>query len=221
MSASVNHLEERTQDPSELLGHILPSAITLALMLRHKKMAAWLRAEFEGHQDREQAPPYRRDLPGHIVARSPQYGWIPAPVNEQQKQEFGHLDVLDAAKSLEKICLTSRKGDGNRVLLSQDDMVALQKQINLSAELAINLSRDVYSKLLRTIRGTIYLWAQELMARGLSGDHNHYSQDERALVTDLDDPERFWRRAMEEVDALPVADVKPAGFFERVFGRAS
>ncbi|WP_138439154.1 AbiTii domain-containing protein [Marinobacter alexandrii] len=221
MSASVNHLEERTQDPSELLGHILPSAITLALMLRHKKMAGWLRAEFEGHQDREQAPPYRRDLPGHIVARSPQYGWIPAPVNEQQKQEFGHLDVLDAAKSLEKICLTSRKGDGNRVLLSQDDMVALQKQINLSAELAINLSRDVYSKLLRTIRGTIYLWAQELMARGLSGDHNHYSQDERALVTDLDDPERFWRRAMEEVDALPVADVKPAGFFERVFGRAS
>lgn len=221
MSASVNHLEERTQDPSELLGHILPSAITLALMLRHKKMAGWLRAEFEGHQDREQAPPYRRDLPGHIVARSPQYGWIPAPVNEQQKQEFGHLDVLDAAKSLEKICLTSRKGDGNRVLLSQDDMVALQKQINLSAELAINLSRDVYSKLLRTIRGTIYLWAQELMARGLSGDHNHYSQDERALVTDLDDPERFWRRAMEELDALPVADVKPAGFFERVFGRAS
>lgn len=50
---------------------------------------------------------------------------------------------------------------------------------------------------------------------GLSGDHNHYSQDERALATDLDDPERFWRRAMDEVDDLPVADVKPAGFFER------
>ncbi|WP_203300064.1 hypothetical protein [Marinobacter sediminum] len=221
MSASVNHLEERTKDPSELLGHILPSAIALALMLRHKKMAAWLRAEFEGYQDRDQTPPYRRDLPGHIVARSPQYGWIPAPVNETQKKEFGHLDVIDDAKSMEKVCLTSRKGDGNRVLLTQDDMAVLQQQINLSAELAINLSRDVYSRLLRTVRGTVYLWTQELMARGLSGDHNHYSQDERALVTDLDDPERFWRRAMEEVDDLPVADVKPAGFFERVFGRAS
>lgn len=221
MSASVNHLEERTKDASELLGRILPSAIALALMLRHKKMAAWLRAEFEGYQDRDQAPPYRRDLPGHIVARSPQYGWIPAPVNETQKKEFGHLDVLDDAKSMEKVCLTSRKGDGNRVLLTQDDMAVLQQQINLSAELAINLSREVYSRLLRTIRGTVYLWTQELMARGLSGDHNHYSQDERALVTDLDDPERFWRRAMDEVDDLPVADVKPAGFFERVFGRAS
>ncbi len=221
MSASVNHLEERTRDATELLGHILPSAIALALMLRHKKMAAWLRAEFEGYEERKLAPPYRRDLPGHIVARSPQYGWIPAPVNEQQKQEFGHLDVTDDAKSLEKICLTSKKGHGNRVALSQDDMLVLQRQINLSAELAINMSRDAYNRLLRTIRGSVYLWTQELMARGLSGDHNHYNQDERALVADLDDPERFWRRAMDEVDSLPVADVKPAGFFERVFGRAS
>lgn len=52
------------------------------------------------------------------------------------------------------------------MLLTQDDMVELQQQINLSAELAINLSRDVYSRLLRTIRGTVYLWTQELMARG-------------------------------------------------------
>lgn len=221
MSASVNHLEERTRDGSELLGHILPSAIALALMLRHKKMAAWLRAEFEGYEEAKLAPPYRRDLPGHIVARSPQYGWIPAPVNEQQKQEFGHLDVLDDAKSLEKICITSKKGDGNRVMLHGEDMATLQQQINLSAELAINMSREVYNRLLRTIRATVYLWSQELMARGLSGDHNHYSQSERELVADLDDPERFWRQAMDEVDSLPVADVKPAGFFERVFGRAS
>jgi len=221
MSASVNHLEERTRDGSELLGHILPSAIALALMLRHKKMAAWLRAEFEGYKEAKLAPPYRRDLHGHIVARSPQYGWIPAPVNTQQRNEFGHLDVLDDAKSLERICITSKKGDGNRVLLSGEDMATLQRQINLSAELGINISRDVYNRLLRTIRATVYLWSQELMARGLSGDHNHYSPSERELVADLDDPERFWRQAMDEVDSLPVADVKPAGFFERMFGRAS
>lgn len=221
MSASVNHVEERTQDSSELLETIMPSAITLAMMLRHKKMAAWLRSEFDGYQDCTSAPPYRRDLPGHIVARSPQYGWIPAPVNEQQKKEYGHLDLTEGTKVLEKVCVNSKKGDGNRVLLDQDDMVVLQKQINLSAELAINLSRDVYSRLLRTVRAAIYLWSQELMAKGLDGDHNHYSPDERALVTDLDDPERFWRKAMDELDQLPIPDVKPAGFFERVFGRAS
>ncbi|MBW4934014.1 AbiTii domain-containing protein [Marinobacter sp. F4206] len=221
MSASVNHLEERTQDPSELLENIMPSAITLAMMLRHKKMATWLRAEFDGYQDREQAPPYRRDLPGHIVARSPQYGWIPAPVNDQQKQEYGHLDLIEGTKALEKICVNSKKGDGNRVLLNREDMLVLQNQINLSAELAINISRDQYCRLLRTVRGSIYLWTRELMAKGLSGEHNHYSPDERALVADLDDPDRFWRNAMDELDNLPVADVKPAGFFERVFGRAS
>ena len=43
MSASVNHLEERTQDSAELLEEIMPSAITLAMMLRHRTMAAWLR----------------------------------------------------------------------------------------------------------------------------------------------------------------------------------
>lgn len=221
MSTSVDHLQERTQDASDLLTDIVPSAITLATMLRHRKMAAWLREEFDGYTDKDKAPPYRRDLPGHIVARSPQYGWIPAPVNTQQKNEFGHLDVLDDAKSLERICITSKKGDGNRVLLSGEDMATLQRQINLSAELGINISRDVYNRLLRTIRATVYLWSQELMARGLNGDHNHYSPSERELVADLDDPERFWRKAMDEVDSLPVADVKPAGFFERMFGRAS
>jgi len=35
MSASVNHLDERTQDSGELLEDIMPSAITLAMMLHH------------------------------------------------------------------------------------------------------------------------------------------------------------------------------------------
>ena len=43
MSTSVNHLDERTRDSSDLLEEIMPSAITLAMMLRHRKMAAWLR----------------------------------------------------------------------------------------------------------------------------------------------------------------------------------
>ncbi|KKL17631.1 hypothetical protein LCGC14_2483620, partial [marine sediment metagenome] len=47
MSASANHLDERTRDSGELLDDIMPSAITLAMMLRHKKMAAWLRSEFD------------------------------------------------------------------------------------------------------------------------------------------------------------------------------
>ncbi|MBQ0832340.1 hypothetical protein [Marinobacter sp.] len=221
MSASVNHLSERTQDSAELLEDIMPSAITLAMMLRHKKVAAWLRAELDGYQDRDAAPPYRRDLPGHIVAKSPQYGWIPAPVSDQQTQEFAHLDLTDGTKSLEKICVNSKKGDGTRLLLDADDMAILQKQINLSAELAINLSRDTYSRLLKTVRGAIYLWTQALIEKGMAGEHNHYSPEERAQVVELDTPEHFWRKAMDEIDALPMPEVRSAGFFERMFGRAS
>jgi len=219
MSTSVNHLDERTRDSAELLEEIMPSAITLAMMLRHRKIAAWLRTEFDGYQDLEAAPPYRRQLRGHIVAKSPQYGWIPAPMEDKQKEEFGHMDLLDGVKALEKVCLSCKKGDGNRVLLAKEDMAVLQKQINLTAELAINLSRDVYCRLLRTVRGAIYLWTQELMAEGIAGEHNHYSPEERAKVAQLDDPEKFWRRALEEVDNLPVPDVREVGFFERVFGR--
>jgi hypothetical protein len=72
----------------------------------------------------------------------------------------------------------------------------------------------------RTVRAAIYLWTQELMAEGIAGEHNHYSPDERAKVAHLDDPEKFWRRAMDEVDSLPIPDVRVTGFFERVFGRA-
>lgn len=221
MSASINHLSERTQDSGELLEDIMPSAITLAMMLRHKKMAAWLRSELDGYQDHDAAPPYRRDLSGHIVAKSPQYGWIPAPVSDQQTQELAHLDLTEGTKALEKICVNSKKGDGNRLLLDPEDMAVLQKQINLNAELAINLSRDVYSHIIKTVRGAVYLWTQALMEKGLEGEHNHYSREERAVVVDLDTPEHFWRMAMGEQGTLPIPDVRSAGFFERMFGRAS
>lgn len=220
MSTSVDHLLERTQDSSDLLADITPSAITLATMLRHRKMAAWLRAEFDGYTDKAITPPYRLDLPGHIVAKSPQYGWIPAPVNEQQTKEFGHLDILEGTKALEQVCLNCKKGNGNRVLLEQSDMASLQKQINLSAELAINISREVYCRLLRTVRAAIYLWANALMEAGVAGEHNHYTPEERKLVEHLDDPQTFWRQAMDQLDNLPVPDVRELGLLERVFGRA-
>jgi len=220
MSTSVDHLMERTQDASDLLADIVPSAITLATMLRHRQMAAWLRAEFDGYPDIDKAPPYRLDLPGHIVAKSPQYGWIPAPVNETQTKEFGHLNLMEGVKELEHTCLSCKKGNGNRVLLDKEAMSDLQKQINLSAELAINLSREVYCRLLRTLRATLYLWAEQLMDAGISGDHNHYSPEERKLVSHLDTPEAFWRKAMQELDTVPVADVRELGFLERMFGRA-
>ncbi len=221
MSASVDHLQERTQKSSEYLEGIMPSAITLAMMLRHKKMAAWLRCELEGYQDLETAPPYRHSLPGHIVAKSPQYGWIPAPVNDQQTQDYGHVDLLDGTRVVEKICANSKKGDGNRILLEPEVMAVLQKQINLTAELAINVSRDAYNRVLRIVRAAIYLWTNELLERGLQGEHNHFSVEQRNSVADLDDPERFWRHAMENVDDLPIPDVKSIGFLDRVFGRAS
>lgn len=219
MSEPVNHLEERTRDANELLEAIMPSAITLAMMLRHRKMATWLRTEFEGYSDSTQAPPYRRGLPGHIVARSPQYGWIPAPVDDKQKLDYGHLDLTDGIKALEKICLNCKKGNGNRVLLPPDDMANLQSRINLSAELAINVSRDTYSGVLKAVRAAIYLWTQELMAKGVGGEHNSFSAEERNKVATLDEPEQFWRRAVSELDNLPIPDTREVGFFERVFGR--
>lgn len=220
MSTSVDHLQERTQDASDLLTDIVPSAITLATMLRHRKMAAWLREEFDGYADKDKAPPYRRDLPGHIVAKSPQYGWIPAPVDERQTAEYGHLDLPEGIKALEQVCLNCKKGNGHRVLLDKGDMALVQKQINLKAELAINISREVYCRLLRTIRSAIYLWTESLTDAGMTGEHNHYSPEERKIVEHLDTPEAFWRQAMEQVDELPVPDVRELGFLERMFGRA-
>lgn len=206
--------------PATLLTDIVPSAITLATMLRHRKMAAWLREEFDGYTDGDKAPPYRRDLAGHIVAKSPQYGWIPAPVDERQTAAYGHLDLPEGIKSLEQVCLNCKKGNGNRVLLEKDVMENVQKQINLKAELAINLNREVYCRLLRTIRAAIYLWTEALAGAGITGEHNHYSPEERKAVEHLDNPQAFWRKAMEQLDELPIPDVKELGFLERMFGRA-
>lgn len=199
----------------------MPSAITLAMMLRQRNMVAWMRAEFDGYADPASLPPYRTGLPGHIVARSPQYGWIPAPVNDKQKQEFGRRDMLEGIRSLEKTCLGCKKGTGNRVVLDKEEMAGLQAQINLTAELAITISRESYCKLLRVTRSALYLWCQDLMAAGINGDHNSYSAQEREGVAHLDAPETFWRQAMDSNSELPIPDVREVGFFDRFFGRAS
>jgi len=81
MPVSATQLEERTQDSSELLEGIMPSAITFAMMLRHKNMSAWLRAEFDGYENADAALPYRRGLPGHIVANSPPV-WLDSSAGE-------------------------------------------------------------------------------------------------------------------------------------------
>lgn len=219
MAAPIEHLDERLQDQSELLEEIMPSAITLAMMLRQRKMASWMRTEFDGYSDPSDLPPYRRDIAGHIVARSPQYGWIPAPLDDQQKQDFGHRDMLEGVKSLEKTCLSCKKGTGSRIVFDKEEMASLQAQINLKAELAITISRTSYAKLIRVVRSALYLWCQELMAEGIGGDHNSFSVKERESAAHLDDPEHFWRQALESNGDIPVPDVREVGFFDRFFGR--
>ncbi|GGY75125.1 AbiTii domain-containing protein [Marinobacter zhanjiangensis] len=219
MSAPVDRLQERVVDASEPLADIMPSAITLAMMLRHRNTASWLRSEFEGYDQAAELPGYRHDVNGHIVARSPQYGWIPAPIDRHQLRQFGHLDLRDDVPGLEQTCLNCKKGTGHRISLPGDQLLELQHKINLSAELAINISRSTYCQLLKTIRGSLYLWTSAILEAGLSGDHNAFSQDEKEKVACLDNPDRFWREAMASVDDLPVPGVREAGFLERMFGR--
>lgn len=221
MSAPVDHLQERLLDAGETLTDIMPSAITLAMMLRHRSMAAWLRREFEGYAPETELPGYRHDVSGHIVARSPQYGWIPAPVDEHQLKQFGHLDLREGVSELEKTCMNCKKGNGHRIALPPEQLRGLQQKINLTAELAINVSRTTYCDVIRTIRGTLYLWTTAVVDSGLAGDHNSFTREEKEQVASLDQPDRFWREATESLARLPVPTVREAGFLERMFGRAS
>lgn len=220
MSAPVDALEQRARDANEPLEEILPAAITLALMVRHRTMASWLRTEFAGYGEEAELPPYRQARPGHLVAKSPQYGWIPAPVDEKQHEEDGCVDMSEGVRSLEKTCLACKKGSGKQLPLDPERMAVIQSHINLNAEIAVTVSRQTYSDLLRLIRATVYLWAVDLMNAGFGGERNAFSASEREQAADMDTPEAYWRRAMDEVDSLPVPGVREAGFFERVFGNA-
>ncbi|WP_336366144.1 AbiTii domain-containing protein [Marinobacter sp. C2H3] len=220
MSASVEQLEARLLDGADTLTDIIPSAITLAMMLRHRNLAAWLRSEFDGYPDSDKVPDYRRQCPGHIVARSPQYGWIAAPISEEQKAEFGHLDLTDGIKALESACQGLKKGSSQRVTLEPEQMAALKAGLKLNADLAISLSRQTYSELLRTVRGALLLWARDLRAKGIAGEHTHYEKDERQTVAALDTPDHYWQQAWHQLDALGVPDVREVGLLGRFFGKA-
>lgn len=219
MSASINHLEERIKDEGDPLFEIMPAAITLAMMLRHRKLAGWLRVEFEGYPEGESLPPYRREIAGHIMAKFPQYGWIPAPVDKQQNLDFGCVDISEGVKVAERVCMNCKKGTGNQIKLCPERLALLRSQINQTGDLAITISRVSYCKMLRTIRSAVYLWSLELIELGLTGDHNSFKEADKVKAAHLDNPEVFWRRAMEEEANLPIPDVRSSGFFERMFGR--
>lgn len=220
MGAPVDSLEQRVRDAQDPLEEILPASITLALMLRNRKMGNWLQNEFAGYSEDAELPDYRLDLPGHLMTRSPQYGWIPAPVSEEQNRKEAHMDLRDGLRSLEKTCLRYRKDSFIQHALSADEMRELQTRVNLSTDLAIAINRETYSDLLRLIRATVYLWALDLIEAGLGGERNSFNTSEREQAAAMDDPEHYWKRAMEEYAGLPVPGIRQAGVLERFFGNA-
>ncbi len=219
MSAPVDNLQARLLDASETLAELMAPAITLATMLHHRRMAAWMRREHEGYAPEANLPGYRYDVRGQIMARSPQYGWIPAPVDRYQLAQFGRLNLYDGVAVLERACMNGRKGNSQRVTLPPAELQNLQQKLNLSAELAINLSRDHYCDIIRTIRGALYLWTLALVDAGLTGDHNGLTAEEQERAARLDQPDHFWREAMVSLQKLPIPAVREARFLERMFGR--
>ena len=220
MGAPVDALEQRVRDVQDPLEAILPASITLSLMLRNRKMGSWLQNEFAGYSDDSELPDYRQDLPGHLMTRSPQYGWIPAPVSEEQDRKEAHTDLREGVRSLEKTCLRYRKDSYIQHPLGADEMRELQNRINLTTDLAITINRETYAELLRLVRSTIYLWTLDLIEAGFSGEHNSFSTPEREQAATMDDPEHYWRRAMDEHANLPVPGLRQAGVLERFFGNA-
>lgn len=219
MSAPVDSLKARLLDATEPLAELMAPAITLATMVRHRRMAAWIRREYEGYAPETNLPGYRYDVRGQIVARSPQYGWIPAPVDRHQLAQFGRLNLYEGVAALERTCMNGRRGNSHRVALPPAELQNLQQKLNLSAELAINLSRDRYCDIIRTIRGTLYLWTLEMADAGLTGNLNSSTTEELERAARLDQPDHFWREAMVSLQKLPIPAVREAGFLERMFGR--
>lgn len=239
MSTSVNRLQTRTLNANGLLGDIVPSAFTLATMLRHRKMAAWLREEFDGYRSIERLPPYRCKQPVQVEVNSPSHGWAKVPINADTIAGLGCFELYDSARVLEQVYLNCKSGGGHRTGLSKDVEAVLQQELSARAVNAFNQGseddgwrpymvgtdlsffrqRDVYRQVLRTVRASIYLWCEALLECGIGGEHNSYSASERQAVEHLNEPEIFWASAMEKGDVLPVPDTRDAGFLERVLGR--
>ncbi|OEY65356.1 hypothetical protein [Marinobacter sp. X15-166B] len=220
MRAPVTNLKERLTAPNDSLASIMPSAITLAMMLRQRSMATWLRAEFQGYGDDAALPPHRLHIKGEIMVESPQYGWIPAPLNAAQKRGYDGVDIAEGIQALEKTCSNNRRGGSIQIAMPPAQVAALRARLNQGAELTMTVHRDQFNVLLRSVRGAIYLWVRELIDQGMGGPRNAFNPEERAATAHLDTPEQFIQRAMAEGAALPVPGAQVAGILDRLFRRA-
>ncbi|MBK1672997.1 hypothetical protein CKO35_06695 [Ectothiorhodospira shaposhnikovii] len=217
MTSLIDELEGSLSDGDQQLSDLIPSAINLATMLRHRALSAWLRIEFEGFAHDAELPIYRARVPGHIMARSPQYGWIPAPIDESLKHEHAHTEIRYSVADIERTCMNCKKGRGIQLSLPEEQLGYLQSRINLKADLAITINRTSFCQILKVIRGSIYLWVRDVKALGIGDASNSFTDADREIAAFLDDPEKLHALAFDTLDKLPLPEVRQSNFLERLF----
>ena len=143
-------------------------------------------------------------------------------LNPEQREAVQHGDG--------PLLVLAGAGSGKtRVLTVRAARLIEEEGIPPERLLAVTFTNKAASEMRERIAGLLGqrprgMWTgtfHSVAARLLRREAEHLDRDHNFTIYDQDDSLRAVKRAMEEVDSLPIPDVKSAGFFERMFGRAS
>lgn len=220
MASPVESLLVRVSQSEEATSTILPSAISLASMLRQRAMLSWLRCEFSGYAEDAVLPINRTRIAALVLVSLPGQGWAKAPLTPERQAELGHLDLRESIPQLEELAQHARKGGGHRVTLSPEHKANLRVATGLDTEHAMSVAREQLIWLCEIPRFVIREWTLDLLDSGIGGERNGFADDEKRLAQNAD--ARFdllldngTKAAQQQAHKLAS---KPAGMFSRLFG---
>lgn len=186
LASPVESLLVRVSQSEEPTSAILPSAISLASMLRQRTMLSWLRAEFSGYGDDAVLPINRTRIPALVLVFLPAQGWAKAPLTPERQAELGHVDLRESILQLAELAQHARKGGGHRVTLSVEQRAQLRVATDLDAEHAMSVAREQLICLCEIPRFVIREWTLDLLDSGIGGERNGFADEEKRLAQNAD-----------------------------------
>lgn len=220
MASSIQRFAETVKDPKQDVADLMSQAAVLARVLRQQRMVDWHKQEQAGYAVDDPLPVYRQLLEGNLVAWNPAQGcWVQAPISDKFEHEIARRDIRLGLREVSDHLSTSRKSGGERIDFTEQELHDIQQQIHLDAKLAFAMPCRAYAQIVESCRAVLRLWAEDLIAAGISGDGMKFSTDEKRLAAELDTHvDQYCEAAIEAGRENAIAAARKPSLFSRLLG---
>lgn len=176
MVSLVDELQFDASNMSVSIANLLRKAWMVANKLGLSDLPNWIKNELEGYENEEAVPNYRI-VYGHLMAKNPVHGWIPAQLQTNEFQDMvSRRPMVSPISEVEALL----KRDGRLTLgFSPEQLNLLADCFSFETEYRLFLEKAKLEAILDGIRNKVLEWAISLEQSGVKGEGLSFTNAER------------------------------------------